>query len=188
VAALVAAIPAVLAIGVPVVNWSLDRTLPYAALPFLVVGPVLGLAAMRALWRGAFEAGLWRGVMASLVISGGVYGFANPSMRALKLSPRLAEAVASTACRNPQVITAGYREPSLVFLVGASLDMGDGAKAARFLAEPGCRIAFVTQREQPAFEAEAARIGLAPRLVTRISGFNINGGRWLDVSVLAGGQ
>ncbi|MGL4727120.1 MAG: ArnT family glycosyltransferase [Bosea sp. (in: a-proteobacteria)] len=188
VAALIAIIPAVVMVGLPIANWSLDRTLPFIAMPLLLVGVALALWAMRALWAGAFEAGLWRGVMASLVVSLGVFGFANTSMRALKLSPRLAEAVASTACRNPQVITAGYREPSLVFLVGTELDMGDGAEAARFLNQPGCRIAFVTQREQPGFEAEASKIGLAPRLVTRISGFNINGGRRLDISVLAGGS
>jgi 4-amino-4-deoxy-L-arabinose transferase-like glycosyltransferase len=188
VAALIALIPLVMLAGLPVLNWTLDRTLPFIALPFLGVGAGLALWAMRALWSGAWEVGLWRGVLASLVLSAGVYGFANTSMRALKLSPRLAEAVASSACRNPQVMTAGYREPSLVFLVGTELDMGDGAQAARFLKEPGCRMAFVTQREQSAFEAEAAKIGLTPRLVTRISGFNINGGRRLDISVLAGGS
>jgi 4-amino-4-deoxy-L-arabinose transferase-like glycosyltransferase len=187
VAALIALIPLVMLVAVPAANWTLDRTLPFIALPFLAAGAALALWAMRALWAGAYEAGLWRGVLASLVMSLGVYGFANTSMRALKLSPRLAEAVASSACRNPQVISAGYREPSLVFLVGTELDMGDGAEAARFLNQPGCRIAFVTQREQAGFEAEAARIGLTPRLVTRISGFNINGGRRLDISVLAGG-
>jgi 4-amino-4-deoxy-L-arabinose transferase-like glycosyltransferase len=188
VAALIAIIPAVVMVGLPIASWSLDRSLPFLALPLLMVGAGVALWAMRALWAGAFEAGLWRGVLASLVLSLGVFGFANPSMRALKLSPRLAEAVASTACRNPQVITAGYREPSLVFLVGTELDMGDGAEAARFLNQPGCRVALVTQREQPAFEAEAGKTDLAPRLVTRISGFNINGGRRLDISVLAGGN
>ncbi len=188
VAGLIALIPAVLLIGLPVANWSLDRTLPFIGLPFLLVGAGLAIWAMRALWQGEFEAGLWRGVLASLIVSAGVFGFAQTTFRSLKLSPRLAETIQASACRNPQVITAGYREPSLVFLVGTELDMGDGAEAARFLAQPGCRIAFVTQREQAAFEAEAARIGLAPRLMTRISGFNINGGRRLDISVLAGGS
>jgi 4-amino-4-deoxy-L-arabinose transferase-like glycosyltransferase len=187
VAVLIALIPLALLWGISGASWMLDRTWPFAAWPCLIAGSAVAIWAVFAVRRGAFEPALWRGVLASLIVSASVYGLANPALRSLKLSPRLAETLNAASCRNPAVMTAGYREPSLVFLTRTDLKMGDGAEAARFLAQPGCRIAFVSGREQAAFEAEAARTGLSPRLVTRISGFNINGGRRIDINVLAGG-
>jgi hypothetical protein len=106
-------------------------------------------------------------------------------LSSLKLSPRLAAAAKAVGCEAPALVTAGYREPSLVFLTGTDLAMADGAEAARFMAGAGCRIAFVTQREDAAFQAELARLSLRPALVTRVTGFNINGGRMLDIGVFA---
>ncbi len=187
VAALIALIPLALLWGLSGASWMLDRTWPFAAWPGLVAGLAIAVWSVFAVRRGAFEAALWRGVLASIIVSASVYGLAAPALRSLKLSPRLAETLNAASCRNPAVMTAGYREPSLVFLTQTDLKMGDGAEAARFLAQPGCRISFVSSREQASFEAEAARTGLSPRLVTRISGFNINGGRRIDINVLAGG-
>ena len=83
-----------------------------------------------------------------------------------------------------EVATLGYREPSLVFLVGTRLEMLEsGPEAAAFLAGGRCRVAFVESRFEADFRNEAARLGLAPALSTRVGGFNINGGRRLDLGV-----
>ncbi|MDP3411160.1 glycosyltransferase family 39 protein [Bosea sp. (in: a-proteobacteria)] len=167
-------------------NWSLDRTLPYTALPFLLLALLVATRVVAAFRRSDFEGALWRGVLASLLLGVGVYGFAVESLRSLKLSPRLAEATQAVGCPDPAVMTVGYREPSLVFLVGTDLAMGvDGAAAAAFLNQPGCRVALVERRHAASFEAAIAQSGLAPRLVTTISGFNLNGGRRLDMAVYA---
>jgi 4-amino-4-deoxy-L-arabinose transferase-like glycosyltransferase len=167
-------------------NWSLDRTLPYTALPFLLLALLVATRVVAAFRRSDFEGALWRGVLASLLLGVGVYAFAVESLRSLKLSPRLAEATQAVGCPDPAVMTVGYREPSLVFLVGTDLAMGvDGAAAAAFLNQPGCRVALVERRHAASFEAAIAQSGLAPRLVTTISGFNLNGGRRLDMAVYA---
>lgn len=184
---LIVLIPILLLVGLSFGARSLDGVWPVVAWPGLGLGVVVAVWALQAFKERAFEATLWRGALAGLVLSWSFYAFANPVLRSLKLSPRLAESVVSASCREPEVLTAGYREPSLVFLVGTGLKMADGAEAARFLAGKGCRFAFVADREQAAFEAEAARLGLTARLITHVSGFNINGGRRLDVAVLAGG-
>ena len=88
-------------------------------------------------------------------------------------------------CR-AEVATLGYREPSLVFLVGTGLDMLEsGAEAAAFLAGGPCRLAFVESRFEADFRSEAQRLGIAPALATRVAGFNINGGRRLDLGAYA---
>ena len=93
-----------------------------------------------------------------------------------------AEVARDLNCGNPQIGTIGYREPSLVFLTGTDLRMlDDGAQAASFLSGPGCRVVFVESRHEARFRAESERRGLQPALKTRIAGFNINGGRRVDI-------
>ncbi len=184
---LVGIIPTVLVMGACVAAWQLDRTLPFFALPLLLAGVALAWWAVRALAQGAFEEGILRALVASLAIAIGVYGFAQNDLRALKLSPRLADVARNVGCADPRIVTAGYREPSLVFLTSTDIAMLPGAGAAQFLMQPGCRIAFVTNREIAAFETEAAKIGLVARRLTTISGFNLNGGRKLDIAVLVSG-
>jgi len=181
---LVVLVPAAL-VGVLLYGtWTLDKTLPWLALPVLALALLVAFRSFLAFRKGAFEGALWRGVVASLLLGAGVYGLASPSLRGLKLSPRLAEAVQSVSCQNPQVMTVGYREPSLVFLVGTDLRMGaDGSAAASFLREPGCRVALVEGRFLDGFRQGLAASGVAPRLLTTITGFNLNGGKPIAMSV-----
>jgi hypothetical protein len=59
--------------------------------------------------------------------------------------------------------------------------LDDGAGAARFLAVSGCRVAFVEGRIETDFKDAAAKAGVRPSLATRVAGFNINGGRRVDI-------
>ncbi len=165
-------------------NWTLDSTLPYLALPALVLALIVAWRVVSAFRRGDIEGALWRGVLASLLLGAGVYGFAAESLRSLRLSPRLAETVAAIGCADPRIVTVGYREPSLVFLTRTDLAMApDGAAAAAFLNEPGCRIAFVEARFADGFQKAIAEAALTPRLLTTLRGFNLNGGRKLEIAV-----
>ncbi len=183
-AALVVIVPLALVAAIAYGNWTLDGALPRFALPFLLLALLAAWRVFAAFRREDFEGALWRGVAASLLLGIGVYGFAVESLRSFKLSPRLAETVRAIGCADPAVITVGYREPSLVFLVGTDLAMGyDGQAAAAFLNQPGCRIALVESRAMAGFEAALAQLALAPRLATTINGFNLNGGRKLAIGV-----
>ena len=63
----------------------------------------------------------------------------------------------------------------------------DGGEAARFLAaEPG-RLAAVSNAAEPAFQEEAARLGLALRARGTVDGFNYSRGRRMAV-VLYGAE
>ncbi|MGO4673017.1 ArnT family glycosyltransferase [Bosea sp. 2YAB26] len=185
-AALVLLVPTALVGVIIYANWTLDRTVPYLALPVFALALFVAWRVVMAFRQGDLEGALWRCVLASLLLSIGVYGFAIESLRSLKLSPRLAEAVRAVGCADPAVMTVGYREPSLVFLTGTDLAMGpNGAAAAAFLKEPGCRIALVEKRFEAEFHAGVAAAGITPRLVTSIPGFNLNGGKRLEMAVFA---
>ncbi|GGC71197.1 ArnT family glycosyltransferase [Chelatococcus reniformis] len=182
-AALLVLIPLAALVALPIAGVHLGGAIPYAALPVLALSTALAAAA----WLAFRADGPWRAALLSIaaaaIFAVGLFGTAQRLLTALKLSPRLAAAVHGVPCPAPQTVTAGYREPSLVFLVGTDLAMADGAGAADFLAHEGCRVALVTDREEPAFTARLRALGLSPALVTRVVGFNINGGKRLDVGV-----
>ena len=78
--------------------------------------------------------------------------------------------------------TLGYREPGLVFLTSTNLEMLEtGEEAAAFLNQGGCRLVFVEKRFEEAFRTENLRLGQQPALSTRVTCFNINSGRRLDI-------
>ncbi len=175
-----------LLVGLPAAAWWLDGSIPFAGIPVLAAAVLVAVYAWNGYRRRDGVKALVASVLASVLLAAGVFGLVQPGLRALKLSPRLAEAARAVGCADPQIATAGYREPSLVFLTRTDLAMpATGGEAARFLSGGGCRVAFVTSREEPDFAAETARLNLTPRLVTRVAGFNINGGRRIDIGVYA---
>ena len=185
-ATLVVTVPLALMAVVLFGNWTLDHAVPWLALPFFALVLAVGVSIVAAFRRLDFEGALWRCVLAGLLLTVAMYPFAIESLRSLKLSPRLAEAAKAAGCADPAVITLGYREPSLVFLTGTDLAMAaDGAQAATFLSQPGCRVAFVESRFSSEFEAAVSALPQKPRLLTTINGFNLNGGRRLAIAVFA---
>jgi len=185
-ATLVVTVPLALMVVVLFGNWTLDHAVPWLALPFFALVLAVGVGIVSAFRRQEFEGALWRCALAGLLLTLAMYPFAIESLRSLKLSPRLAAAAKAVGCADPAVITLGYREPSLVFLTGTDLAMAaDGAQAANFLAQPGCRVAFIESRFAGAFTTALATLPQKPRLLTTIDGFNLNGGHRLSIAVYA---
>ncbi|MGI6245244.1 MAG: ArnT family glycosyltransferase [Pseudochelatococcus sp.] len=176
-------IPLAVAVGLSVFAYRHDGTVLYPALPLFALSVLLALAGWRAFLRERVVSGALLGVAASLALSVSVFGVAQTLIPALKLSPRLAAAASGLDCEDPRLATTRYREPSLIFLTRTDLVLTDGAGAADFLAGGDCRMAFVEKRDEEAFAAQLARTALVPALVTRVQGFNINGGRAIDIGV-----
>jgi hypothetical protein len=175
-------------VGLSAVNWSLDETLPYRALPALAAASVVALYAWRLFVKDRVISSILVSLVSSVFLALGVFGFAQLDLRALKISPRLAEMAHNGTCPAPAVATLGYREPSLVFLTGTDLEMLEsGPEAAAFLGRGGCRMVFVDQRFETAFRDEAERLGLEPSLSTRVIGFNINSGRRVEIGAYSVG-
>ena len=186
VAGLVVLIPVGLTLGLSLAAWRLDGALPLAALPLLLAACVLAGLALLAFVRGAGEGALALGIAASLGLSSAVFGLTQPVLQSLKLAPRLAALRDGLPCEAPRVASLGLREPSLVFTLGTDLAMlNTGAEAAAFLREGGCRLVLVEDRFSDGFSAAYGTSGPAPREVGRVSGFNINGGRPVEVSAYA---
>jgi 4-amino-4-deoxy-L-arabinose transferase-like glycosyltransferase len=125
--------------------------------------------------------------IASVALCGFLLGWCLTVERAdlIAVSPRLvlaARAALDPRCRTAAYATVGDEEPSLVFLTGTDLLMTNAAGAAAFMAEGSCRSAFVEQPYETLFLADL-RQAANVRLASRVAGFNINGGRRLDIGV-----
>jgi hypothetical protein len=72
------------------------------------------------------------------------------------------------------VTVAGYAEPSLVFALGTTTELADGAAAAKALSEG--RPAIVESRQQAAFEAAIKQGQIKARAVGQINGLNYSNG------------
>ena len=176
-------VPALLLIGGPVGFWMLDRTLPYFALPTLLLSAGLAYLAMRALQQAEPMAGAALAVAAAVVLTIAAYPFGLPQLQAINISKRLADVSSNVNCAAPAYASAGYNEPSLVFLTSTQIALIDGKAAAHFLDKSGCRIAFVESRQEEAFKLALVSMSDKPALKTRVKGININSGKPIDIGV-----
>jgi 4-amino-4-deoxy-L-arabinose transferase-like glycosyltransferase len=128
------------------------------------------------------EASLARAAAASLMLSVAAYATTFPSLRQIFPSVGLANYMHSAGCADPVAVTAGFHEPSLVFLAGTNTNHGVGSTAADFLLGGSCRFAFVESRQERAFVQRADAIGLRYSTGPRVEGFNINGGGAVNIA------
>jgi 4-amino-4-deoxy-L-arabinose transferase-like glycosyltransferase len=189
-------VPLVFLIGAPALFVLMEEglailRLPFLALPFLVLAFLFGVAGAVSLVQRQPVRGFVLSAFASASLVVAAYPLGLPMLKAINLSPRLAEAARATGCVDPAFATVGYREPSLVFLTRTEIRMAEPAEAASFLERPGsgCRIAFVEKRFEEAFRAGLSGQS-APALVTRVRGVNLNAAfdkarrlRVLDIAV-----
>ncbi len=163
--------------------WYFDRVLPYFALPFLLAAAALAFLGMRALQKAEPMAAAALLVVSAVTLTVAAYPLGLPQVQAINISKRLAEVSRGVPCETLRYASAGFNEPSLVFLTSTGIDLVDGQTAATRFARPGCMIAFVEQRHEAAFTAGLAAITDRPALRTRVKGININSGRMLDIGV-----
>lgn len=164
-----------------------DRTTSLLAWPLLLVGFFALVAAAGAVR----ELGVERSAllaMAGMLVSGfGVMQLVVPQMRSVWISPRLASVANAMTCApeaGPLTIgSAGYNEPSLAFLLPGRLRLLDGAAAADFLNEGGCRLVFVERRQEARFVRRAESLGMRIERGVDIDGVEYTDGRSLRISV-----
>jgi 4-amino-4-deoxy-L-arabinose transferase-like glycosyltransferase len=175
--------PAIFGVGAVVAFIVFGRQLGLLAWPFIAAAMVFGLWAWRLFSADGAERSLLRGMMASILLGIGIFGLIMPSFGTAFPSQALARIVRSSNCAQPQVATAGYEEPSLVFLIGTNTKIVDGTDAAEFLRGGGCRIALVEARHERAFLRRADAIGLRYTAPQHFEGYNYSIGRAISIAV-----
>jgi 4-amino-4-deoxy-L-arabinose transferase-like glycosyltransferase len=161
---------------------SLERRLGLPAWPFIAGAMVFGLLAWRLYDIDGAERGLLRATAGSVLLAIAMYAVILPSLEIFP-SVALARAVKASGCERPLAASAGFQEPSLVFLLGTRTQLMDGAGAAEFLRQGGCRFALIEQRQERSFAQRAEATGVRYTAGPRIEGINVGAGRLVSITV-----
>lgn len=103
--------------------------------------------------------------------------FVVPGLTPVWLSPQIArEFAAIKPCPDSRLISAGYHEPSLVFLAGTNTLLTDGATAAEELAMDSCAVALIADDQLEAFDGSLAEGLSSIEELGRVTGVNYSKG------------
>src|SRR5579862_2061498 len=162
---------------------AIDRDLALLAWPFFAGSIVCGLFAWQLYDDDGAERAFMRATAAAVLMAIGVYAVVVPSLVSAFPSVLLADVLREADCEHPVAASAGYEEPSLVFLAGTDTRFTDADGAADFLRGGGCRFAFVDAPQAREFALRADAIGLRYDRGPRIEGYNISTGKPMTIAV-----
>jgi 4-amino-4-deoxy-L-arabinose transferase-like glycosyltransferase len=161
----------------------IDRSLALGAWPLFALAVGCGLLAWQLYEEDGAERALARAVAGWVLVAIAIYGLVVPALGPLFPSAALEQVLRRSGCSYPLAASAGYDEPSLVFLAGTATRLTDPSGAADFLREGGCRFAFVTVRQERAFALRAEAIGLRYDREPRIEAFIVTHGQSTGIAV-----
>jgi 4-amino-4-deoxy-L-arabinose transferase-like glycosyltransferase len=176
-------VPVIVSIIAVVTAVIIERDLALLAWPFFAAAVVCGLFAWQLYDQEGAERAFTRAVEGVILMAIGIYAIVVPSLEPAFPSVALAEILRDAPCAAPLAASAGYEEPSLVFLAGTKTHLTDAAGAADFLLPGGCRFAFVETRQQRAFALRAEAIGLRYNRGPLVEGYDISTGKSVAIAV-----
>ena len=153
------------------------------AWPFLAAAIACGLLGWKLYQDGGAEPALMCATAASVLIAVAVWGFIVPALGSLFPSPAIARVLHESGCPYPVAASAGYEEPSLVFLAGTSTRLTDASGAADFLRKGSCRFAFIEAHQEAAFASRAATIGLDYDRRASVEAYNLGRVQAVNIAV-----
>jgi 4-amino-4-deoxy-L-arabinose transferase-like glycosyltransferase len=164
----------------------IGHSLAPLAWPFFAGAVVCGLFAWRLYDDDGAERAFLRAAAAAVLMAFGIYGVVVPTLSPAGFpAVALSQVLKESSCQRPLAASAGYEEPSLVFLTSTAIRFTDAAGAADFLREGGCRFAFIEARQERAFALRAEAIGLHYDRMPQVDGYNVSVGRPVSIAVFA---
>ncbi len=154
-----------------------------ALLAYVIVAGLIGLGALYMSATGARMIALGLAFLSFLILVPTLTIGVGPNLTRLWVSERLAALVAKDRKPDdPPPSLAGFEEPSLVFALGADVNLTDGAGAAKAGANQG-GLALVDDYEQPAFLAQLAELQSDAVPLNELSGFNYSRGKPVHITI-----
>jgi 4-amino-4-deoxy-L-arabinose transferase-like glycosyltransferase len=161
----------------------IDRDPVLSAWPFFAAAIVCGFLAWQLYDDDGAERALMRATAAMVLLSIGIYSMILPTLGPLFPSVALAGVLRESGCTHPVAASAGYGEPSLVFLAGTETLLTDASGVADFLREGDCRFAFIETHQESAFAQRAEAIGLRYGRGPLLEAFNFSKGRPISIAI-----
>jgi 4-amino-4-deoxy-L-arabinose transferase-like glycosyltransferase len=141
------------------------------------IGVAAALAALAPAMKGQRLAATGMACVSAAVLYYAAGLLSVPRLDQLWLSPRLADSIARHAMpEDPPVVTAGYAEPSISFLLGTRTALETGAGAALIAGKTG-GLVLVDSGENDTFLKLIAEAGGKAEALDEISGLNYSRGR-----------
>ena len=141
------------------------------------VGVIAALAVLVPALKGQRLAAAGMACLSAVILYYAAGLLSVPRLDQLWLSPRLADSVARHAMpEDPPIVTAGYAEPSISFLLGTRTALETGAGAALIAGKTG-GLVLVDSGENDTFLKLIAEAGGKAEALDEISGLNYSRGR-----------
>jgi 4-amino-4-deoxy-L-arabinose transferase-like glycosyltransferase len=121
--------------------------------------------------------------MTALIVYPTLMWGVGPRLEKIWVSPRLAALVAKDKRPgDPPVVTSGYDEPSLIFLLGTHTRIAGPAEAAAITASTG-GLALIGKKQDQPFRMRLSALGASARAVDHLSGINYSHGRAVAITI-----
>jgi len=117
----------------------------------------------------------------SFVLAGTLLGVIAPGLDRLWLSRAAADLVAENPRAGPPLVSVGYSEPSLVFLLGTGLRLTTPGGAGQLLARGGS--ALVSGREEAMFRQAVVTRGLIASALGNVRGTDYSNGQRMVITL-----
>jgi 4-amino-4-deoxy-L-arabinose transferase-like glycosyltransferase len=165
--------------------------LPLYFATFTIWSVPCALAVLLAGWLGSGILVKWPplrritgATLASMVAMGLFAGQVLPGVSKIWPSREIARAFeANRPCPASRLASAGYDEPSLVFLTATDTLLTDGAGVAAWLQKNPCGIAAVESTQESPFQVAFNHSEAKPLAVSQIEGFNFSNGRSVSITL-----
>ena len=120
-------------------------------------------------------------LLVGLLVMAPAFALVLPRLDAIWLSRSAAALVATERLPGERIVSTGYSEPSLVFLLGTDTGLVAPAAAAADLIDGKAKLALVADRQGPDFAAALKAAGGAVRPFGAVRGFDYSNGRWITL-------
>jgi len=181
----------------PVGLWSLVAIVLAAALVALPLelgyrasfGAAVGAAAvLAALWHLVWKeraraslGGAGVALLVGLLVMAPAFALVLPRLDAIWLSRSAAALVATERLPGETIVSTGYSEPSLVFMLGTNTGLVTPGGAATALIDGKAKLALVADRQDPDFAAAVKAAGKTVRPFGAVRGFDYSNGHWITL-------
>jgi 4-amino-4-deoxy-L-arabinose transferase-like glycosyltransferase len=120
-------------------------------------------------------------LMVGLLVMAPAFAFVLPRIDPIWLSRSAASLIAIERLPGERVVSSGYSEPSLVFLLGTDTGLVAPDVAAADLVDGSAKLALVADRQQTDFAAALKTAKRAGQPLGAVRGFDYSNGRWMTL-------
>jgi 4-amino-4-deoxy-L-arabinose transferase-like glycosyltransferase len=132
-------------------------------------------------WLRASLGSVGVALLVGLLVTAPAFALVLPRLDAIWLSRSAAQLVSGERLPGERVVSSGYAEPSLVFLLGTDTGLVPPTTAASDLIDGSAKLALIADHQDPDFQTALKNAGRMVRPFGAVRGFDYSNGRWMTL-------